>query len=190
MACMLWCRPSYVHWSSRNCTRVTRASSVAKTWPAATSGGHQVDKDLETQVKLCRACQQQRASPARAPLHSCAWPSRRWQRVHLDFVGPFRNWMFLVAVDAHSKWPEVCLMKFTTAATTVAQLHKLFSRHGLPETIVSDNGPQFTSEEFCSFRKLHGMRQVLTAPYYSSSNGLAGRFIQSLKNALRKAPAS
>ncbi|XP_049519641.1 uncharacterized protein K02A2.6-like [Dermacentor silvarum] len=94
--------------------------------------------------------------------------------------------MFLVVVDAHSKWPEVFVMRSTTSEATVDRLRELFARFGFPETIVTDNGPQFTSEEFKLFVKELGCRHVLTAPYHPSSNGLAERFIQTLKNALRK----
>ena len=53
--------------------------------------------------------------------------------------------MFLVVVDAHSKWVEVVQMKSTTSSKIIAKLWKLFSAYKLP---VSDNGSQFTSDEF------------------------------------------
>ena len=56
--------------------------------------------------------------------------------------------MFLVVVDAHTKWPDLFEMRNTTAAETVATLRSLFARMGLPEQVVSDNGPQFVSGEF------------------------------------------
>ncbi|XP_049272396.1 uncharacterized protein K02A2.6-like [Rhipicephalus sanguineus] len=94
--------------------------------------------------------------------------------------------MLLVVVDAHSKWPEVFEMRSTTAESTIRCLTELFARFGFPETIVSDNGPQFVSQEFKHFVQAMGARHVFTAPYHPSSNGLAERFIQTLKNALRK----
>ena len=56
--------------------------------------------------------------------------------------------MFLVAVDAHSKWPEVHIMKETTAAKTIDILRTMFASYGLPEQLVTDNGPQCVSEDF------------------------------------------
>ena len=54
------------------------------------------------------------------------WPSRPWQRVHLDFAGPFQGAMFLVAVDAYSKWPEVIVLSSTTVSKTLKpRLHVL-----------------------------------------------------------------
>ena len=92
--------------------------------------------------------------------------------------------MFLVMVDARSKWPEVFLMTQTTASKTIALLRQTFAAYGLPDQVVTDNGPQFTSDEFGSFLKSQGIKHVRSAPYHPASNGLAERFVQSLKQAL------
>ncbi len=70
--------------------------------------------------------------------------------------------MYFLAVDAHSKWPEIYEMTVTTANKTIEVLRHLFARYGLPEQLVSDNGPQFTSDEFKHF----------CAPTGSSTSGL------------------
>ena len=93
----------------------------------------------------------------------------------------------MVIVDAHSKWPEVCTMTSISTQATISCLHDVFCRFGFPETLVSDNGTQFTSAEFQSYLQGIGTRHVRTAPYHPSSNGLAERFVQTLKSALRKA---
>ena len=59
--------------------------------------------------------------------------------------------MCLIAVDARSKWPEVQVVKTTTALKTVDVLRQIFGQSGVPKLIVSDNGPQFTSEQFQAF---------------------------------------
>ncbi|XP_046572027.1 uncharacterized protein K02A2.6-like [Haliotis rubra] len=93
--------------------------------------------------------------------------------------------MFMVAVDEYSKWPEVEIMKSTTATATVSVLRQMFARHGIPDNIVTDNGPQFISEEMSSFTKKNGIKHTLSAPYHPASNGLAERFVQSFKNSLK-----
>ena len=85
--------------------------------------------------------------PPLSPLHPWIYPDQR-QRIHLDFAGPFPGVNFLVAVDAYSKWPKVKIMKSTTASKTIEALRERFCRNGLPQQIVSDNGPQFISKEF------------------------------------------
>ncbi|XP_064487549.1 uncharacterized protein K02A2.6-like [Ornithodoros turicata] len=148
-------------------------------WPS-------IDVDIEEMARICNQCQQQRNNPCSAPVHPWVRPTKPWQRVHIDFMGPFMNKMFLILVDAHSKWPEVWEMSSTTSSATIQKLREAFSRYGLPETIVSDNGTQFTSEEFKSFVRANGIRHVLTAPYHPSTNGIAERFVQSLKQGLKK----
>ena len=93
--------------------------------------------------------------------------------------------MFLVVVDADSKWPEVHVMKETTAGKTIERLRETFSQFGLPEQLVTDNGPQFTSEDFAQFTMMNGVKHIRCAPYHPTSNGLAERFVQSLKMALK-----
>ena len=78
--------------------------------------------------------------------------------------------MFLMVVDAYSKWPEVIPMKSTSSAKTIEVLRDLFARFGISNQIVSDNGPQFVSEEFLSFTKSNGIRHKLLLCPVSSSN--------------------
>ena len=93
--------------------------------------------------------------------------------------------MFLVAVDAHSKRPEVSVMSTTTVPKTIEALRQMFAKYGLPDQVVSDNGPQFTSTEFETFTKRNGIKHTRSAPYHPSTNGLAERFVQSLKQGLK-----
>ena len=92
---------------------------------------------------------------------------------------------WVIVVDAHSKWPKVIVMSSTTAQHTIEALRSIFSRFGLPEQLVSDNGPQFTSDEFTEFMRGNGIKHILCSPYHPSSNGLAERFVQTFKRAMR-----
>lgn len=93
--------------------------------------------------------------------------------------------MFLVMVDAHSKWPELIEMKSTTAEQTIKVMRNVFARNGLPKQIVSDSGPQFISESFALFMKRHGILHVRTATAKPSSNGLVERFNATFKTSIR-----
>ena len=119
-----------------------------------------------------------------APLHPWEWPAEPWSRVHLDFAGPFLNGMFLVVVDAHSKWLDVRPMSSITSTKTIDQLRVIFSTHGLPRKVVTDNGPSFTSKEFKQFMRENGIVHVTSAPYHPSSNGLAERAVQTFKHGI------
>ncbi|XP_064468503.1 uncharacterized protein K02A2.6-like [Ornithodoros turicata] len=161
---------------------IVRMKEIARSytwWP-------RIDDELEQTVKRCDDCQEQRPQPPKAPLHPWSWPSRPWDRVHLDCAGPFLSKNFLVAVDAHSKWPEVFVLQSTTAAATIQCVRELFTRWGIAGTIVTDNGPQFCAESFQMFLKQNCVKHITSAPYHPSSNGLAERFIRTLKAGLKK----
>ena len=74
-----------------------------------------LNKALEECARNCIACQSVQNAPAVAPLHPWVWPAKPWQRIHVDFAGPFQGHKFLIIVDAHSKWPEVVPMVSTSA---------------------------------------------------------------------------
>ncbi|XP_033120245.1 uncharacterized protein K02A2.6-like [Anneissia japonica] len=114
---------------------IVKMKSLARSyvwWP-------NVDSENEHGCKACISCQQTSKMPKAAPVHPWEWTSTPWDRLHVDFVGPFMNCMFLIVVDAHSKWPEVFPMKSTTALRTIEKLRILFSQCGIPRQLVTDN---------------------------------------------------
>ena len=188
--CLLWglrviippkLRPKLLQELHSEHSGVWKMKAVARSyfwWPG-------LDKDVEQLASGCVPCQSVKHTPPSAPLHPWVWPSGPWERIHLDFAGPFQNTSFLVVVDAHSKWPEVFTMSSTTTTATITVLRKLFAAYGLPLQVVTDNGPQFVSDEFASFMRGNGIRHIKSAPYHPATNGLAERFVQSVKQALK-----
>ena len=117
--------------------------------------------------------------PAPVPVHPGVWPTEPWQRIHVDYTGPFEKHMFLVIVDAHSKWPEVfCTDSSTSAQTIECCLRTTFAHFGLPLQLVCDNTQAFVSDEFTRFMSVNGINLA--------TNGLAERFVQTLKQGLDK----
>ena len=160
---------------------IVRMKAVARSymwWPG-------MDGDLENLAKSCTACQAVKSAPSAAPLHPWLWPDQPWQRIHIDYAGPFRGKMFLLLIDAHSKWPEIFEMASTTSGSTIAMLRRVFAAYGLPEHLVSDNGPQFTSTEFREFLRSNGVKHIRTAPYHPASNGAVERLVQTFKQAMK-----
>ena len=161
---------------------ITRMKGLARSfvwWPG-------MDSDLEEKVKSCPNCQQNQKTPEVAPLHPWEWPQRPWTRIHIDYAGPFLGKMFLVSIDAYSKWMDVQVVNSATSYATIEHLRTLFSTHGIPEVMVSDNGTPFTSAEFSEFITKNGIRHVKTSPYHPSSNGLAERAVKSFKEGMKK----
>ena len=93
--------------------------------------------------------------------------------------------MFLVVVDAHSKWPEVQIMYSTTPQSTIGALRTLFGRYGTPTQMVSDNSSQFISSEYVHFLCSNGVKHIRSAPNHPSSNGQAERSVQTMKRCLK-----
>ena len=110
--------PSEGHLGS---TRMKQLARGYVWWP-------NLNTQLESIVSSCEKCQLTRPLPAKAPLHTWHWPERPWSRIHLDYAGSFLNKMFLVIIDAHSKWLEVLPVNNATTATT--RLNKLYSNTG------------------------------------------------------------
>jgi transposase InsO family protein len=159
---------------------IVRMKALARAylwWPG-------MDRDIEQCVKLCNECQSLRKMPPAAPPHPWVRPDRPWSRVHIDYAGPFLGKMFLLAIDAHSKWLEVHATNTSTSTATIELLRKTFASLGLPEVIVSDNATTFTSEEFTEF--LNGIRHVRSAPYHPASNGLVERAVQTFKDSMKR----
>lgn len=161
---------------------VVKSKAVARSymwWP-------KMDGDIEEMVGQCRQCQQLRANPRKQEGTVWEQETEAWTRVHVDFFGPFQGKVFLIAVDAHSKWPEVRMVGSMSSATVVRELRDIFSVHGLPECLVSDNGCAFVSREMKDFARKNGVRLMRTTPFHPSSNGQAERMVQTVKAKLKK----
>lgn len=96
------------------------------------------------------------------------------------------NSTFLVVIDSHSKWLEVFPIPSTTSHNTIEALRGLFASYGLPEELVSDNGPQLVSHEFTQFLERNGIKHTTVPAYHPASNGAAERSVQILERALMK----
>ncbi len=150
---------------------ICRMKSLARSyvwWP-------NMNHELEVRVQTCNVCQMSRPADKPVPVHPWEFPKRPWVRLHLDYAGPVGGKYFLVLIDAYSKWLEVKVVSTATSSATIQHLRDMFSTHGLPEVLISDNGSCFTSQEFKQFTKLNGIRHVCTAPYHPASNGQAER---------------
>ncbi|XP_011869174.1 PREDICTED: uncharacterized protein K02A2.6-like [Vollenhovia emeryi] len=145
-----------------------------------------IDKDIENVTKNCETCMRFSNNPDRKIKHHWETASGPFERVHVDFAGPFMGHMFFVLVDAYTKWPEVHIVNNMSVQSTIEKCREIFTTFGLPQTLVSDNGRTFVSTEFKKFLENNGIYHKCTAPYHPATNGLAERFVQTFKQALRK----
>lgn len=145
-----------------------------------------IDAALEQLAGACTVCAALRPLPPHAPLAPWPLPPHPFYRIHLDFLGPFNNQMFLIAVDAYSKWVECYGMNTSYGSKAVTgRLYELMSRVGLPHTLVTDNGTSFTSLEFRNFCQTNGIRHIFSPVYHPASNGQAESFVKIVKKGLK-----
>lgn len=146
-----------------------------------------IDEAIETMCRTCPTCAAEADAPPRHAPCPWPWPDKPWARVHLDFLGPINGLIFLVMVDARTKWIEVSQVPSTAASHTINRLSEVFARFGLPRQIISDNGPPFTSSEFSLFLTSNGIEQLFSAPYHPASNGAAENAVRTVKRVIKKA---
>lgn len=146
-----------------------------------------IDADIESICKQCETCAAEAQAPPRAPPQPWPYLVQPWSRVHVDFLGPFLNKMYLVMIDSSSKWLEIFEMSRTTATCVIKILRATFARFGLPLEVVSDQGPPFTSNEFSMFLKQNGIRQSFSPAYHPASNGAAENAVKLCKRTIKKA---
>ena len=161
---------------------VVRMKALARNyvwWPG-------IDKELEETVRRCETCQRHARNPPGAPLHPWEFPAKPWSRLHVDYAGSFLGKMFLLVIDAFSKWLDVYMVQSATSQTTIDKLRVSFAIHGLPDVIVSDNGSCFTSGDFEAFCHCQGIIHTKSAPYHPATNGLAERAVQTFKQSMKK----
>lgn len=104
----------------------------------------------------------------------------------MDFAGPHKGKVYLIVVDAMSKWLEVDIMKSMSSAEVIQSFRRIFARMGIPDLIISDNGRSFDSKELHEFYDRNLIKYSTISPYHPSSNGQAERMVQTAKKILTK----
>ena len=153
--------------------RLRVASSVW--WPGVSSA-------IEQFVQSCPTCQ--RLTPLhREPLLITPLPSHPWERIAADLF-ELKGSTYLLVTDYYSRFVEVQRLTTTTSSSIVRYLKTIFARFGIPATMVTDNGPQFDSQEMKEFAQTYDFHHITSSPYYPQANGLAERMVKTVKKLL------
>ena len=104
----------------------------------------------------------------------------------MDYAGTLFGRLYLIVVDAFSKWVEIAVTHTATSEASIEGLRHMFATHGVPDTIVSDNGSSFTSEKFSNFSNRNSITHITSTPIHPVSNGLAERGLQTFKARLKQ----
>ena len=150
-------------------------------WPGITA-------QLKDHLSRCGICNRYQPEQCKEPLKPHDVPNWPWQKVGVDlFVLDGQS--FLIAVDYYSGYFEVQDMSSTTSNRVITILKAWFSRHGIPVTLISDNGPPFNSEDFQTFSKEWDFHHVTSSPYHTQSNSRVENAVKTCKSLLTKARA-
>ena len=136
-------------------------------------------------VLNCHTCSTHQRRNAKEPLLSHPTPSRPWERIAADLC-EVNGQHYLVMVDYYSNFIEVDRLSETTSEKIIECCKCQFARYGIPDTFVSDNGPQFSSYKFRHFSENYQFKHHTSSPHYPQSNGKAEKAVQTVKNLLQK----
>lgn len=137
----------------------------------------------------CAICNTFRRSNSKEPLICHDIPDRAWAKIGVDLFH-FNRGEYLLRVDYFSKFPEIAKLTQTTSRHVVTALKSIFARQGIPDEVVSDNGPQSSSAEFGVFAENWEFVHTPSSPGFPQSNGQSERTVQTVKNLLKKAKES
>jgi len=136
--------------------------------------------DVKVQEALadCVLCLAATKTKQKEPLKPTIMPTKPWQKLCMDLFGPLPTGEYLVVVQClNSRYPEVAVTHSTSAAAVLPALDKILAAFGVPESIMSDNGPPFNSEKFQRYVTKVGFNHRKVIPLAPWSNGTAEKFM-------------
>ena len=166
-----------IHIGHLGITKCRARARNAVYWP-------EMSARIEEMVNKCQTCAKVRPEP-KEPLMKSAFPQKPWEKIGMDLCCR-GNDTFLVVVDYYSRWIECKKLINLSSACVIKELKTLFCTHGIPEIIILDNGPQFSSDSFRDFGRSYGFTHVSSSLRHPSGNGESERAVRTVKEILKK----
>ena len=164
-----------LHDSHQGIQRCRLRAKTSVRWPG-------ISKQISDVIERCPICVRD-SPPRREPLIPSKLPDHPWQKIGTDLFY-LKKSNYILIIDYFSRYIEVIKLKSTTSQAIIEALQSVFSRHGIPETVVSDNGPQYSSNEFDTFAKRYNFIHTTSSPLFPQSNGQVERAVQTVKRLL------
>jgi len=167
-----------LHTSHLGIVRLKHSARELLFWPG-------MNANIEYMVKSCSACLEFRNKNRKEPMKKYPVPDLPWSRVAPDLFQLY-GISYIVIVDSYSGYIELERLRDTTATCVIKSIKENIARYGIMETLMTDNGPQFSCEEFRQFARTYKFEHTTSSPEYQQSNGLAERAVQSMKQMMKK----
>ena len=164
-----------LHIGIEGCIRRARDSLY---WP-------RMNADLKEYIGKRDICLAHWAVPGRESLVQQEIPERPWAKIGVDLC-ELKKRILLVVCDYYSNFIEVEKIHAATTQGVSRVLKNLFSRYGIPDVVILDNGPQFSSSEFADCAREWCFTHTTTSPYYPQSNGKAENAVKTIKKLFTK----
>ena len=149
-----------------------------------------INRDIDEFIHKCSICQTLRKSQQKEPLECHDIPTKPWSILGVD-IFDLHSEQWLIIADYYSKFPVLRKLPQPAPCSTVVQLMKsVFSEYGIPDRVVSDNGPHFSGSAFKEFSNDWQFQHVTSSPRRPQGNGFVERQIQTVKQTLNKAKLS
>ena len=146
-----------------------------------------MNQQIKQLVAECPICLRFSNRQQKMPLLPHEVPKLPWNKVGMDIL-EFKNNSYLLVVDFYFHYPELRIIKGKTAKYVTLALKSIFAVHGVPIDVVADNMP-FGSMALRQFASEWGFNITTSSPRYPKSNGMAERYVQTVKQFLKKAAA-
>jgi transposase InsO family protein len=166
-----------IHQAHQGIVKCQARARRAVWWPGMSS-------QIKEMVQHCRTCRINSPTPVE-PLNSSTLPQKAWSRLGADLF-EFRKKNYLLVVDYYSRFIEVRPLDSLESLVTIDKFKSIFSIHGVPDMIISDNGKQFDSRYFREFARSYGFQHVTSSPRYPKANGEAERAVGTVKRLWNK----
>jgi hypothetical protein len=151
-------------------------------------------KDIRKHTQECDACQRTKAStqPPIGELQPMPIPSRPWQSIGMDYLMPIPESKnghnaILVIVDRLTKMAHFIPTtdKVTAKETAELFLQNIFRYHGLPDSIVSDRDPRFTSHFWENLHKILGIKLLMSTAEHPQTDGQSEATVKIVQKLIR-----
>ena len=173
---------SRIHSSHLGIESCLRRARECVYWPLMNS-------EVKDFISKCTICRTYETAQCKETLMSHDVPQRPWEKVGADLF-TLEQKDYLVTTDYYSNFIEIDRLYDTSSSTVINKLKAHFARYGIPDCVVSDNGPQFNSDAFTKFANTWDFEHCPSSPGHSQSNGKAESSVKTAKKLIKKAKKS